>query len=619
MTVTGIMILSNRLVSGSAHAYDLVRSKLSARNLRRVISFLTLLLIILQQPLTLYAISQSDLEAIRRNHPFYDPKATCTTSGSTSSTTPGSEPAGAGTLFILGDSIGQGLQAPLATTLGAEWSVSGDTLVGRPLNDGIAVAQSAPEDLKNAQYILVVLGTNPDGKMTQEGINEMVNALKTSNSSAKIFWLRLNVTRSDLVAGATTFNGLLSSTAGITAIDNSSILASDGVHPSDYAALAQSVAASISSGSSDQGNTGSQESSSCGPCPIGGLSGVLPVNGENAERVFKFFLSVGYKPEWAAGIVGNMIAESGVEPQRLQGTASGTITPAAQARGSSLGWGLVQWTPAKKIIDSVGVDKADDMGVQLDFLYKQLEGQVSEYNEKAAGDQLKQTTTVEDAAKIFMTEYERPKDQSASAQEKRASLARGVFDKYSGISSPTGGGNSSTSSCGGQGGGGVATVDGFTFPLKTTKSVITTGNEVGAKWCYEAQSNCHHDYNAADIMVPAGTIVIAAKDGEVVSANDDDGKCGSSVQIQDSTGQIYYYTHMAYGSIKVTKGQQVTAGTEIGLVSANQHCNSSPHLHFDMPAPPASRRPSCSGAACKSYSFLEVQPILTKSYAALPD
>ncbi len=159
----------------------------------------------------------------------------------------------------------------------------------------------------------------------------------------------------------------------------------------------------------------------------------------------------------------------------------------------------------------------------------------------------------------------------------------------------------------------------FTFPLKTTKGIITSGNEVGAKWCYEAQSNCHHDYNAADIMVPAGTIVIAAKEGEVIKASNSSGPCGSSVQIKDSGGQVYYYTHMANGSVTVTKGQQVSAGTVLGSVSANQHCNSSPHLHFDMPAPPLSYRPSCSGAGCNAYSFLEVQPVLTASYAALQE
>ena len=292
-----------------------------------------LALISIQQPILGYTISQSDLDAIRRNHPFYDPNASCSSSGSSSTNTgeSDSEPNGPGKLFIIGDSIGSGLIGPLGTELGANWSVTGDTRVGRPLSEGITVAKSAPEGLKNAQYILVVLGTNPDNKMTQAGINEMLSAITTNNSSAKIFWLRINVTREDLVANATSFNGLLSSTSGITALDNSSILAGDGVHPSNYTELAKSIASNISSGSSNQGNTGSQSSNPCGPCPINGLSGILPVEGENAERAFKFFLSVGYTPEWAAGIVGNMIAESGVEPQRLQNTASGVITPASEA------------------------------------------------------------------------------------------------------------------------------------------------------------------------------------------------------------------------------------------------------------------------------------------------
>lgn len=185
----------------------------------------------------------------------------------------------------------------------------------------------------------------------------------------------------------------------------------------------------------------------------------------------------------------------------------------------------------------------------------------------------------------------------------------------------TGGDSSSGSGCddgtpGGRGGG-VAEVDGFTFPLVTTKGAIKTGVG-GGIWCYSSQANCHHDYNAADIHVPVGTVVIAAKEGTVVLSRDRASSCGSSVVILGSDSNVYYYTHMQLGSIKVAKGQSVEAATPLGQVG-EKACGTAPHLHFDMQPPPATNRPGCSGAACSGYAFLNVQPVLIKAYGGLPE
>jgi hypothetical protein len=583
--------------------------------MKRTLKILSLVLISLfafQQPLQLYAISQTDLEAITRNHPFYDPKASCTPSSSSNP----SAPADSGKLFILGDSLGVGLMGTLGAALGSEWQVTGDVKESRFLNEGIAIANSQPEDLKTAQSILVVLGTNPDSKLNQEGINEMVTALNSANSGAHIYWLKVNVTDPDLVANATTFNGLLSSTQGITPIDNSAILSGDGVHPADYAALAADVAASITGSSvSTDGGESLSVSSNCGPCTTSGSTGVVPIDGENPKRMFEYLVGNGLTPEQAAGVTGNAMAESGEN-----------IDPSA-ANGNNYR-GIFQWDTKDRwprlVAWAEGKDKDPGLfEVQLEYAW-------IEAGERGNLNGLREQDSIELATWYWGRFFEVAIiDRSTSTTpltnvqhlDKRTNFALSVFNKYSGSISTESASSSAT--CSGMGTGGIATVDGFTFPLKTTKSVITGGNEVGAKWCYKAQTNCHHDYNAADIMVPAGTIVIAAKAGEVIKASNSSGPCGSSVQIKekvkDSDDQVYYYTHMANGSVSVTKGQQVSAGTVLGTVSANQHCNSSPHLHFDMPSPPLSYRPSCSGAGCNAYSFLEVQPVLTASYAALPE
>lgn len=211
----------------------------------------------------------------------------------------------------------------------------------------------------------------------------------------------------------------------------------------------------------------SEEAVSCG-------SSVSLAGNENAEKVFNFFVSKGYKPWQAAGIVGNMTAESGVLPQRLQGTGPDVITPAESVGSRNIGWGLVQWTPASKMIDPTIASGKDpnDLGVQVTFLWEQLEGG-GPIPEKNAGDELKSTTNVEDAVLAFQGNravggqyygYERPADQSGSVPERTAAAKDALARFGSGPSSGPGAPASPSSSggCGSGGGGGQINGDPYT-------------------------------------------------------------------------------------------------------------------------------------------------------------
>lgn len=114
-----------------------------------------------------------------------------------------------------------------------------------------------------------------------------------------------------------------------------------------------------------------------------------------------------------AGILANMKHESGIQPMRLQNTASGVETPAesltaAQRADPRLGWGLVQWTPVTKVIDPLSADgkNPNDIFAQLDFLLGQLNGETSS-PETRAGEDLVSTTNVAEATVSFETKYER--------------------------------------------------------------------------------------------------------------------------------------------------------------------------------------------------------------------
>lgn len=180
-------------------------------------------------------------------------------------------------------------------------------------------------------------------------------------------------------------------------------------------------------------------SCSCGGGPL--------VGGNNQEKAFNFFASNGYSKEQAAGIVGNMIHESSVEPARLQNTPPGQITHPSAAAGSSLGWGIVQWTPAGKMINpsmqatSNDEAKVESLEWQLEFLRKQLEGE-GPLAEGPAGQQVKAAQSVEDAAVAFGRYFERfagSNDLSNPRYTERKNTAREVFETFGGGDAPAGG------------------------------------------------------------------------------------------------------------------------------------------------------------------------------------
>lgn len=84
--------------------------------------------------------------------------------------------------------------------------------------------------------------------------------------------------------------------------------------------------------------------------------------------------TVGMNLAQASGLVGNMIQESGVRPDIIQGgaTASSTYSPV-----SGVGFGLIQWTFTPRQKPLVNLSKSTnrpiiDLGLQLDYINKEL-------------------------------------------------------------------------------------------------------------------------------------------------------------------------------------------------------------------------------------------------------
>lgn len=162
-----------------------------------------------------------------------------------------------------------------------------------------------------------------------------------------------------------------------------------------------------------------------------------------AEKIWNFLKSNGLSDCGTAGLMGNLFAESGLNPQNLQnsyekklGHTDASYT-AAVDNGSytnfakdAAGYGLAQWTyhtrkaalleHAKAAVKSIG-----DMEMQLGFLMKELtEGY------KATLSVLKTAQTVAAASNAVLTQFERPADQSDTVKAKRAEYGQKYFDQY---------------------------------------------------------------------------------------------------------------------------------------------------------------------------------------------
>lgn len=165
--------------------------------------------------------------------------------------------------------------------------------------------------------------------------------------------------------------------------------------------------------------------------------------------------------------------------------------------------------------------------------------------------------------------------------------------------------------------------DGFTFPVLADRDVILQGVMHGgnrAIWNHTAITNYHHDYMAADIHAPVGTTVVAAMGGKVVSVTDNG--CGRGgkydaprITIEDeSTGLHYYYTHMLPGSLLVSEGQQVSAGTPIGRIGPSGCAQgSAPHLHIHATMGPGGNTEDPAVRA----RMIDIQPMLVAAFNAL--
>lgn len=136
----------------------------------------------------------------------------------------------------------------------------------------------------------------------------------------------------------------------------------------------------------------------------------------NAERAFNFFVAYGFTPQQAAGIVGNLMQESGP-----------SLDTGIESAGTERSFGIAQWNAGAGRFQQLE-EFAGDLGrdwreldVQLRFIIWELE--TYPYLGIA---QLRAARTIEAAVAAFEEKFERPSEPNRSA---RIAYAEDIYQR----------------------------------------------------------------------------------------------------------------------------------------------------------------------------------------------
>lgn len=162
----------------------------------------------------------------------------------------------------------------------------------------------------------------------------------------------------------------------------------------------------------------------------------------NAEKIWNFLKSKINNDFGVAGLMGNLYQESGLRPTNLQQTFEKKFSMTdeeytkAVDDGSytnfvrdSAGYGLAQWTwwsrkeALQKFCQKRGTS-IGDLESQLEYLWKELQGY------KKVLTTLKNAKTVLEASNVVLFDFERPADQGAAAQKKRADYGEKYLKEF---------------------------------------------------------------------------------------------------------------------------------------------------------------------------------------------
>ena len=167
------------------------------------------------------------------------------------------------------------------------------------------------------------------------------------------------------------------------------------------------------------------------------------LNGNTVTEKIWNYLNNFFTQEGAAGLMGNLQAESGLKSNNLQNSVN-TRLNVSDVQYTSLvdkgiytgfcidnaGYGLAQWTSPGRKSNLYAYAKSkktsiSDLEMQLEFLVGEMKASY-----KKVYELLRTTTNVKEASDMVLLKYERPKDKSEAVKQKRFSLGIDIYNRY---------------------------------------------------------------------------------------------------------------------------------------------------------------------------------------------
>lgn len=316
----------------------------------------------------------------------------------------------------------------------------------------------------------------------------------------------------------------------------------------------------------------------------------------------------GMSSQAAAGIFGNLMQESGMNPRVLEGGAIGNL----KIDGNT-GYGIAQWTSQDRqqglanYAAAKGTDPGD-MQTQLGYLQSEMgNGLIGEMNS---------AKSVEDATNVFCDEFERP-DASAANKPNRIAQANAAFQNQgkgivtAGTNKGSNGKTPAKKTYGGIFGaldqmndtvgdqmkallyGTPASTSGSTKGNAGSMQTNNTANNA-SDWMlanlkgsqittqYKAVDDSHpNPHTGIDFAADTGTPIPSPVDGTVTyskSPEESHGYGNLSI-VTDKQNQQHFFAHM--DSLQRQEGETVKKGDIIGPVGSTGH-STGPHLHYEI-------------------------------------
>ena len=168
------------------------------------------------------------------------------------------------------------------------------------------------------------------------------------------------------------------------------------------------------------------------------------INNEETDRekaIWTFLSGKGLNANAVAGLMGNLYAESALRPNNLQNSFENKLGMSDKGYTTAVnngsyknfindgaGYGIAQWTWHTRKQNLLNFAKAqgksiDDLQMQLEFLWQELQG----YSKSMAA--LKAGKSIKAVSDVILTDFEKPADQSSSVKNRRANFGREIYDR----------------------------------------------------------------------------------------------------------------------------------------------------------------------------------------------